>query len=62
MHTQVCPFCKKEFMPRHDGKSHTYCSRKCALDHDDLKAHRSRLRKNNQNIPETTWISDHKKD
>ena len=62
MHTQVCPFCNKEFMPRSDGRPHTFCSRKCALDSDDLKAHRDRLRKNNQNIPIQPPILDHKKD
>lgn len=31
MHSQICPFCKKEFMPRRDGRSHTFCSHACRL-------------------------------
>jgi endogenous inhibitor of DNA gyrase (YacG/DUF329 family) len=43
---QKCLYCDKEFMPRRDGRSHSFCSNKCRLIHrrkaiaDDMKFRR----------------------
>lgn len=41
MANQICPYCHKEFTPRDNIQTHTYCSRKCST-----QAYRERFRMN----------------
>jgi endogenous inhibitor of DNA gyrase (YacG/DUF329 family) len=43
MANQICPYCHKEFKPRDDIQTHTYCSRRCST-----KAYRERFRVNKE--------------
>lgn len=33
MDVQICPMCKKEFMPPQDGRSHQFCTIYCMRKH-----------------------------
>jgi len=57
MEIQICPFCKKEFMPPRDGRSHTYCNRKCRVDHYKQLREEDKVNRKEMGLPQKRSVS-----
>ena len=62
MDIQSCLYCKKEFMPRRDGRSHSFCSRDCRMHFEKAKARMNKAFRRELGLSEGTYLSKYKKD